>query len=79
MSGAEVFLYRQGTFRIGPACMRGGDIVIVPFGGDTPYVLQPYGEAYLFMGQAYIDNIMQGELIREMEAGRFQEQEFCLV
>jgi hypothetical protein len=29
--------------------------------------------------QAYVDDIMQGELKREMEAGGLQEQGFCLV
>jgi hypothetical protein len=74
-----IFFTAGGTFGIGSACMREGDIVVVLFGGDTPYVLRPYGETYLSIGQAYVDDIMQGELVREMGAGGLREQEFCLV
>ena len=69
----------NGNFGLGPAAARKGDIVVVLYGGDAPCVLRPYGDAYLYMGQAYIDDLMQGELVDEMEAGRAQEQEFCLV
>lgn len=34
---------------------------------------------YLFMGCAYVDEIMNGELVDEFEAGLRQEQEFILV
>ncbi|KAH8726035.1 hypothetical protein GQ44DRAFT_706309 [Phaeosphaeriaceae sp. PMI808] len=78
-AGRRFFLTKKGTFGLGPACMRAGDIVVVLFGGETPYILRPQGDAYHFMGQAYVDELMQGELIVKMKAGEIQEQEFCLV
>jgi hypothetical protein len=73
------FQMASGTFGIGPACMREGDIVVVLFGQNAPCVLRPSGTSYLFMGQAYVDELMHGELVDEMDAGRIQEQEFVLV
>jgi hypothetical protein len=73
------FWTKNGTFGLGPQCMRIGDIVVVLYGGNTPYVLRPRDGKYLFLGQAYVDRIMQGQLVKEVEAGRLQEQVFCLI
>jgi hypothetical protein len=73
------FWTENGTFGLGPQCMCPGDIVVILYGGNTPYVLRPRGNTYLFLGQAYVDNIMQGELMEEVHAGRLQTQEFCLL
>ncbi|OAL07502.1 hypothetical protein IQ06DRAFT_289217 [Phaeosphaeriaceae sp. SRC1lsM3a] len=69
----------NGTFGLGPQYMSPGDVVVVLYGGNTPYVLRPRGGVYLFLGQAYVDNIMQGELMEELRDGRRGEQEFCLI
>jgi len=73
------FWASRKDFGIGPACMREGDIVVVLYGGDGPYVLRPKGDKYLMLGEAYVDSIMNGELVRELEEGKRQEQEFCLI
>jgi hypothetical protein len=75
----RLFRTRTGNFGLGPGSMRTGDIIAVLFGGDSPYVLRPYGEFHLFIGQVYVDNLMQGELVDAMEGGTVHEQEFCLV
>jgi hypothetical protein len=77
--GRRFFQMENGTFGIGPACMREGDIVVVLFGQDAPCVLRPFGTSYLFMGTAYVDALRNGELVDEMDAGRIEEQEFVLV
>jgi hypothetical protein len=59
--------------------MRVNDIVVVLYGGNTPYVLRPRGDEFLFIGQAYIDNIMHGEVIADLRTGKVQEQIFCLI
>lgn len=75
----RVFLTQNGSFGLGPYCLRTGDIVAVLYGGVTPFILRPHGDRYLFMGQAYIDGIMNGQVMEEMQAGNLQEQEFCIV
>ncbi|OAL51695.1 HET-domain-containing protein [Pyrenochaeta sp. DS3sAY3a] len=78
-SHRRFFQMENGSFGIGPACMRNGDVVVVLFGGESPYVLRPCGRSYLFMGQAYVDELMEGQLIDAMKAGQVQEREFFLV
>ena len=58
--------------------MRPGDIIVVLFGCDIPCVLRPFNNNYLFLGLAYVDEIMQGELINEMVRGERAVEEFCL-
>lgn len=70
------FWIEGGSFGIGPACMRKGDVVVVLFGGKTPYILRTCGRSYLYIGQAYVDKLMTGNLIEEMERGRVHEQGF---
>jgi hypothetical protein len=75
----RLFRTRNDSIGLGPACMRPDDIVVVLYGGNTPYVLRPRGDKYLFMGQAYVDEIMHGELFQELEKGNRKEQEFCII
>lgn len=77
--GRRFFQMDNGSFGIGPACMREGDVVVVLFGGQSPYILRPCGRSYLYMGQAYVDELMEGQLIDAMKAGKVQEREFFLV
>jgi hypothetical protein len=69
----------QEDYGLGPDCMRVGDIIVVLYGGATPYVLRPKGDKYLFLGEGYVHSIMRGELVKEVEEGKRQEQVFCLI
>jgi hypothetical protein len=75
----RMFWTNKGSLGLGPQCMRVKDIVVVLYRGNTPYVLQPRGDKFLFIGQAYIDNIMHGEVIDDLRTGKAQEQIFCLI
>jgi hypothetical protein len=75
----RVFLMSNGSFGMGPQCMAPGDIIVTLYGGNTPYVLRPTGEYYLFMGQAYVDEIMNGELVQDVKEGKRREQRFRLI
>lgn len=75
----RIFWTSATEFGLGPHSMRSGDVVVVLYGGKTPYVLRPRGDKYIFMGEAYLDDIMTGKLVEEVETGRRQEQEFCLI
>jgi hypothetical protein len=43
----------DGNFGLGPLATRKGDIVVILFGGDAPYVLRPCNDSYLLIGQVY--------------------------
>jgi len=75
----RLFWTERGSYGLGPQCMRTGDIVVVLYGGNTPYVLRPRGDKYIFMGQAYVDEIMNGELFQGLASDVPEEQTFCLI
>ncbi|KAF2248538.1 HET-domain-containing protein, partial [Trematosphaeria pertusa] len=68
-SGRRVFRTSNGALGLGPRCMREGDMVVVLFGGDMPYVVRPMGPVFLLLGEAYVDELMDGRLVRDMQAG----------
>ena len=75
----RMFWTESGSYGLGPQCMRPGDIVVVLYGGNTPYVLRPRKNEYIFMGQAYVDEIMNGELFQGPAVDIPEEQTFCLI
>ena len=54
--------------------MQQGDIVSVLLGGHTPFTLRPKdtGE-YTFIGEAYVDGIMDGEALLCISADQYEE------
>lgn len=74
--GRAFFITQDGSIGKGPLLAQPNDIVVILFGGKTPYVLRPTdvdGE-YLFVGECYIHGIMYGEHIEKLKAeGKFEE------
>ena len=57
--------------------MKAGDIVVVLFSGKFPFILQPNGSEWLFMGETYIrnDDIMSGQPVTEIRTTRLGQAE----
>ncbi|KAK4443692.1 heterokaryon incompatibility protein-domain-containing protein [Podospora aff. communis PSN243] len=74
------FVTKKGYMGIGPTYMEKGDVVAVLFGGPTPYVLRPTaGEGeHLFLGECYVDDVMNGEALTLLAKGRRETQWFSL-
>jgi len=74
-----LFRTKDGSYGLGPVCLKEGDLIVVLEGVYTPVALRPRGENYLLLGQVYKDEIMNGEVVEEMEKGIRKRQQFCLV
>ncbi|KAE9379877.1 hypothetical protein N431DRAFT_432242 [Stipitochalara longipes BDJ] len=48
--------------------MKEGDLVCLLFGGGVPYILRPKGHRYIFIGDCYIDGLMEGQAMSGMVA-----------
>ncbi|KAF5700714.1 Het6 heterokaryon incompatibility [Fusarium globosum] len=86
--GRKYFLTEKGYIGIGPRCLQPGDSVCILFGGDIPSIVRPVApssDEYLFLGNAYVHGIMDGEAITTWEEQKdsqdptFQEQFFKLL
>ncbi|KAI3317114.1 hypothetical protein HD806DRAFT_515858 [Xylariaceae sp. AK1471] len=72
--GRKLFLTDTGYLGLGPSHMEEDDEIIVIPGGSVPYILRPQGssdfsngvrasETWSYVGEAYCDGIMDGELV----------------
>ncbi len=80
MSGMRPFITSCGYIGVGPPNTRSGDAVVVLFGARVCSVLRPrgmlgyMGKQYLYIGEAYCDGVMDGEIV-----GQRWEETFYLV
>lgn len=68
------FVTEDGHMGLGSKITRPGDILCVFFNHRYPYLIRPKGKYYRFLGPCYVDDIMQGEVMEELKAGRYQEE-----
>jgi hypothetical protein len=54
------------------------DLVCVLLGGRMPLILRKQDDHYIFMMESYIDGLMDGQAINELEKGNFQLEDFEL-
>lgn len=64
----RLFTTSNGYLGLGPARMRSDDIICILFGAPWPVVLRPTQTWYKFIQPCYIDNIMDGKVVREWQA-----------
>jgi hypothetical protein len=68
MMHRRLFITVFGHLGLGPAGMMSGDVVVLLFGGNVPYVLRPVeNERWRFVGECYVHGIMQGEALAEVD------------
>lgn len=76
----RLFLCRTGVVGLGPPVVETGDQCCLIAGGQVPYVLMPFSESSnLFVGECYINGIMNGEAVENHESLRREWANFELV
>jgi hypothetical protein len=60
-SGRRFFRTAAGRMGIGPGPMKEGDLLCLLFGGGVPYILRAKDDRYLFIGDCYVDGLMEGQ------------------
>ncbi|KAG7057444.1 heterokaryon incompatibility protein [Colletotrichum scovillei] len=73
MTGKRPYMTQKGYVGMGPGKACPGDVVVILFGSRIPYVLRPSGDGtmYCFVGEAYCDGVMDGELLTKREKTTF--------
>jgi len=72
----QLFLSQRGYIGLCPAEAREDDMLCILLGVRVPLVLRKQSEHYVIIGDCYIDGVMDGELIPEVEAGKFIIERF---
>ncbi|KAI1269550.1 heterokaryon incompatibility protein-domain-containing protein [Xylariaceae sp. FL1019] len=70
---------KQNEIGLCPHTAQVGDVVVVLFGGNVPFILRPRGQTYYLVGEAYCQGYMDGKAIKDMNSGIFKKDVFTLV
>ncbi|KAL6708188.1 hypothetical protein ACN47E_003372 [Coniothyrium glycines] len=71
-----IFRTANGTFGIGPGCLRESDLIVQFFGRGIPYALRKKGAEYILIGRLYIEG---PDLNAEFEDGRVAKENYSLI
>ncbi|PVH71430.1 hypothetical protein DL98DRAFT_596981 [Cadophora sp. DSE1049] len=62
----------------GPDTVSVGDVVVILYGGDVPFVLRPEKDYYTLVGECYLYGSMEGEALQEKEEKGIEDEWFLL-
>lgn len=75
MAGRRPFVSRIGYVGMAPLNTCQGDVIVVPFGAQVPFVLRPVSDGrqgfFTLLGEAYCDGIMDGEMLQKSKTEAF--------
>ncbi|KAF2115919.1 hypothetical protein BDV96DRAFT_574828 [Lophiotrema nucula] len=66
----RLFTTREGRLGLGPKFMELGDRVAMLSSCDTPVVLREKGMFFEFVGGCFVDGLMKGKAVRDLEDGK---------
>lgn len=69
----------QGLIALVPAEARVHDIIALVQGSELPFILRPSEDDFLFIGQAHVHGIMDGELWSHVEDGSMPLREISII
>jgi hypothetical protein len=58
--------------------VKDGDLVCVVLGCDVPLILRPIGDYHELIGDCYVDGIMEGQAMADLDAGKYKLEIFDL-
>jgi hypothetical protein len=61
--GRRFFRTADGLMGMGPGTMKEGDVLCLLFGSAVPYILRPKDGRYIFVGDCYVDALMEGQAL----------------
>ena len=72
-------LFTMGTRVVtGPDSVSVGDVLVILYGGDVPFVLRPEKDYYTLVGECYLFGSMNGEALQEKKERGIEDNWFLL-
>ena len=68
-----------GFLGLAPDEVEVGDTVAVILGCNFPVLLRPFDNGYKYVGECYVDGVMDGEAIEATNRGEFEIQDILLM
>lgn len=76
MNRRRLFLSAHDLVGLAPLGAQEGDVLCVLLGCRYPVILRQQGDRYILVGEAYVDGIMFGEMMKQCDAGEYRLQDF---
>jgi hypothetical protein len=76
IQGRKPSISHRGYCGLVPERAEEGDCIFVLFGCDVPVILRKCNDSYVFIGECYVQGLMNGEAIKAEEAGEVNSQIF---
>ncbi|KAH7123932.1 heterokaryon incompatibility protein-domain-containing protein [Dendryphion nanum] len=76
----KLFNTKNGSLGNGPLALQTGDVCCVLFENSVPKILRPEGPRYRLVGEAYVNEIMQGQAVVDLILNdKYAEQIFEII
>ena len=69
----------QGRMGIAPSNTQVGDTILIIPGGGVPYIARPLGQYWSFVGESYIDGLMEGQALQTYNGPPMPKQLFSFM
>ncbi|XXH02833.1 hypothetical protein Hte_009220 [Hypoxylon texense] len=69
--GRRFFITKNGRIGLGPPDIQLGDQIAILKGCHVPLILRKKGDYMALVGEAYVSAMMNGELVSDLEEGRY--------
>lgn len=65
---ASMSLAREGWLALVPETVQPEDVVAILFGGLVPFILRRHGAGFTLIGECYVENAMDGQIVKHCES-----------
>ncbi|CZR56554.1 uncharacterized protein PAC_06443 [Phialocephala subalpina] len=63
---------------LAPQATQEGDKIVVLLGCDFPVIMRNLRDYWILIGEIYVDGIMYGEAMTELQSGKYTKSKFCI-
>ena len=68
LPGRCAWVSSQGWIGLGPEGTQDGDVIVILYGADVPFILRPVNGSYKLIGECFVEGIMYGEVLENFES-----------
>jgi hypothetical protein len=79
LSGRKLITTQNGFLGLAPDETQLGDTIAVLYGCNYPVVLRRSGNGFRYIGECYIDGLMDGEAVAAQMRGEYQEETIVIL
>jgi hypothetical protein len=76
--GRRLITTKNGYLGLAPEEVEVNDVVAILFGCKFPVILRPSGQNYVYIGECYVDGLMDGEILQPGLASKYEEVDITI-